>query len=146
MPYYLLRSVEKISHISQKREYKDQMKSLFHHSLIKIIVLYHLKELNIAWSTFIANPIFTNAPTQNVQSIPSSSHPSTSIPPSHPIHHLYSSDDSATPSPPSSPFNEPIHSPSRDEDREKEHIEHGGISNPKRVGFSILIHTFQRGY
>lgn len=66
-----------MAYIVQKREYEHQMKSLFHHSLIKIIVLYHLKELNIAWSTFIANPIFTDSSTQNVKSIPSSSQPST---------------------------------------------------------------------
>ena len=75
IPYYIFRSVEKMAYFAKKIEHKDQMKSLFHHSLIKIIVLYHLKELNIAWSTFIANPFFTHASTQNVQNIPSSSHP-----------------------------------------------------------------------
>ena len=109
--------------IVQKMEYEHQMKSLFHHSLIKIIVIYHLKELNIAWSTFIANPIFTDLSIQNVQNVPSASHPSTSIPPSQPIDHSSSSDESTSPSPPSSPFHEHIHSPNIDEFREQEHIE-----------------------
>jgi len=42
-----------MAYIAQKREHKDKMRSLFHHALIKIIVLYHVKELDIAWSTFI---------------------------------------------------------------------------------------------
>ena len=95
IPYYIFMSVEKVAYIPQRREYKDQMKILFHHSIIKIIVLYHLKELNIAWSTFIANPIFTQVSTQNVQDIPSSSHPPTSIPPTQLMHYS-----SHPPSPP----------------------------------------------
>ena len=63
IPYYLFHSIDKMTYIVQKRDYEHKMKSLFHHSLIKIIVLYHLKELNIAWSTFIANLIFTDSST-----------------------------------------------------------------------------------
>ena len=43
IPYYLFRRIDKMAYIVQEREYEHQMKSLFHHSLIKIIVLYHLK-------------------------------------------------------------------------------------------------------
>ena len=52
-----------MAYVSQKREPKDEMKILFHHALIKIIVLYHLKELKIAWIRFISNPIFTHSST-----------------------------------------------------------------------------------
>jgi len=56
IPYYIFRSVEKMAYVSQKREPKDEMKILFHHALIKIIVLYHLKELKIAWITSFPTP------------------------------------------------------------------------------------------
>lgn len=115
--YYLFRSVDKMSYIAQKREPKDQMKSLFHHALIKIIVLYHLKELNIAWSTFIANPIFTHTSTQNVQNMPSSSH---------------------SPSPPLSSSHAPIPSPDRKQDSGKEDQGNLGQSNKfGRTGWSL---------
>lgn len=98
--YYLFRSIDKMAYIVLKMEYEHQMKSVFQHSLIEIIVLYHLKELNIGWSTFIANPIFIDPSIQNVQSVPSSSHPSTFIHPSQPIDHSSSLDQSPSPSPP----------------------------------------------
>lgn len=119
------------------------MISLFRHSLIKITVLYHLKEINIAWSTFIANPIFTNSSTQNVQSIPSSSHPSTSIPPSQPIDHSSSFDQSPSPS---SPFHEHIHSPNKDEIIEQDKIGQVEVIKPKGADLGTLTHIYQRGH
>jgi len=115
IPYYLFRSIDKMTYIVQKREYEHQMRSIFHHSLIKIIVLHHLKQLNIPWSAFIANEIFTDPFIQHVQDVPSSFHPSTSIPPYQPIDHASSSYHSPSPSPPPSPFHEHIESPNRDE-------------------------------
>ena len=92
------------------------MQIIFHHSLIKIIVLHHLKQLNIPWSSFIANDIFTAPPIQHAQDVPSSSHPSTSIPPSQPTVHASSSDQSPSSiSPPSSPSHIETGSPSRAE-------------------------------
>ena len=139
IPYYLFRSIDKMAFIVQKREYEHQMRSLFHHSLIKIIVFYNLNELNIAWSTFIANDIFIETSTQHTQNVPSSSHPSTSIPPSQTIAHSSSSDQSPSPiSPPSSPFHHDIGSPSRSE-----------FNEPKRANvFEVepLPKTYQRGF
>ena len=34
------------------------MSSIYHYSLIKMIVLHHLNLLNISWETFISNDIF----------------------------------------------------------------------------------------
>ena len=63
IPYYLFRSVGKMAFIAQKREYEHQMKIIFHHSLIKIIFLYHLNELKISWDTFIPHGILRDPPT-----------------------------------------------------------------------------------
>ena len=60
------------------------MRSIFHHSLIKIIVLHHLDKLNISWDTFIADDIFTTPPIQHAQARPPPSHPYTYIPPYQP--------------------------------------------------------------
>lgn len=58
----------KVQHI----EYELQMNNLFHHSLIKIIVLHHLKQLNIAWETFIEAKVFTSPSNQPARPIPPS--------------------------------------------------------------------------
>ena len=84
IPYYLFSNIEKMAYIVQKRDYNHRMKSLFHHSLIKIIFLPHLDKLNISWDTFIANEIFTAPPIQHAQAVPPPSHLSTDIPPSQP--------------------------------------------------------------
>ena len=42
-PYYLYRSIEKMSSVVRRRNPSQQMKSLFHHSLIKIVVLRQLE-------------------------------------------------------------------------------------------------------
>ena len=104
------------------------MPSIFHHSLIKMIVLHHLDQLGIAWETFIDNEIFNEPPTQPAPRIPpsSSTHPSTS---SNPPHHTYhsssighSSLNTSTPS--TSPFHVAIHSPTRDDDSDGGHDEY----------------------
>jgi len=57
--YYLFKSIEKMAYTSQGKKCDLQMNKLFHHSLIRIIVLHHLNQLNISWETFIANDAFT---------------------------------------------------------------------------------------
>ena len=42
----------------QKKPYPQQMSSIYHYSLLKMIVLHHLNLLNISWDTFISNDIF----------------------------------------------------------------------------------------
>ena len=112
------------------------MKMIFHHSLIKIIVLHHLDQLNISWSTFIENDIFTTPPIQHAHAVPPPYHPSTSIPPSLTIVFTSSSYQTTSPiSPPSSPFHVHIGSPSRVE-----------ISKPKRADLGILEKTYRRGH
>lgn len=58
LPYFLFRNIEKMAHFVQKKPYPQQMSSLYHYSLIKMIVLHHLSLLNISWETFIAHDIF----------------------------------------------------------------------------------------
>ena len=58
LPYFLFRDIEKMAHFVQKKPYPQQMSSLYHYSLIKIIVLHHLSLLNISWETFISHDIF----------------------------------------------------------------------------------------
>lgn len=58
IPYFLFRNIEKMAYIVQKNPYPQQMNSLYHHSLIKMVVLHHLNLVNISWETFITNDIF----------------------------------------------------------------------------------------
>ena len=58
LPYFLFRNIEKMAHFVQKKPYPQQMSSLYHYSLIKMIVLHHLSLLNISWETFIYHDIF----------------------------------------------------------------------------------------
>ena len=58
LPYFLFRNIEKMAHFVQKKPYPQQMSSLYHYSLIKMILLHHLSLLNISWETFIAHDIF----------------------------------------------------------------------------------------
>lgn len=74
IPYYLFRSIDKMASIVQKRDFDKQGNNLFHHSLIKIIVLHHLDQLHISWDNFIANDIFTTPPAPLAEGMPSSSH------------------------------------------------------------------------
>ena len=60
LPYYLYRSIDKMSYIVQKRDYPPQMQSLFHHSLIKMVVLHQLQQKGIPWEVSIAHEVFTN--------------------------------------------------------------------------------------
>ena len=55
IPYFLLWNIEKMEYLVAKKEYHQQMNNLYHHSLIKLIVLHHLNLINISWDTFISN-------------------------------------------------------------------------------------------
>lgn len=136
IPYYLYQSIDMMSFIAQNKYYDHQMQSIFHHSLIEMIALHYLDQLNIAWDAFISNNIFTVPPIYHGQEASSSSHPSTSIPPPQPAVHTSSPNQSLSPtSPPSSPFRTKTGSPRR-----------GEISKTKRVDLGIMAHTYQRGH
>ena len=152
MPYYLFHNIEKMSFIVKKRDYNHQMPSLFHHSLIKMIVMHQLYQLNIPWATFISNEIFTAPPIQHGQNAPSSSHPSSSIPPYQPTIHTSLPDQLPSPcSPPShivpssSPFYNPSSSSHHDfeSSRSDEDIEAKWASLDEVEPFPK---TYQRGY
>jgi len=74
--YYLYKSLTKIAQKVQHRQ-SDYERSLFHHSLIKIIILHQLTENNITWETFIQ----TNALLSSISQIASLS--TSSAPPKH---------------------------------------------------------------
>ena len=59
-----------MSYIVYTKQYEHQMNNLFHHSLIKIIVLHHLNQLNIAQETFIENDAFNTPRPQPARPIP----------------------------------------------------------------------------
>ena len=73
MPYYLCKSIEKISSIMKKRPPAQQMSSLFHNSLIKVIVSYQLEQQGIPWEVFVTHDDFTTSTSIPLQSFPSSS-------------------------------------------------------------------------
>jgi hypothetical protein len=50
MPFYLLRSLYKMSK-RYKRQKLDSI--LFHHGLIKLLIVHHLKLLNDDWDAFV---------------------------------------------------------------------------------------------
>ena len=58
--YFLFRNIEKMAYIVEKRPYSQQVSSIYHYSLIKMIVLHHLNLLNISWDTLISNDIFND--------------------------------------------------------------------------------------
>ena len=84
LPYYLFRSIDKMASFVKKKMYDHQMPSLFHHSLIKMIVLYQLEPQGISWETFISHDVFTDPRAFIQQNFPSTSQPSTSTHPSSP--------------------------------------------------------------
>jgi hypothetical protein len=56
MPFYLLMSLYKMS-----KRYKRQgiNSSLFHHGLVKILLVYHLSKIGDNWETFLIRNGFT---------------------------------------------------------------------------------------
>ena len=91
LPYYLYRSIEKMSYVVQRRSYTQKMHSLFHHSLIKMVVLHQLEKNDIPWYVFIAHEILTKPQPHHQPSLPSSSHFPPSTPQSPPTDHASSS-------------------------------------------------------
>ena len=45
----------------QKKPPAQQKASLFHHSLIKILILHQLEQKGVPWESFISHPDFTTA-------------------------------------------------------------------------------------
>ena len=61
LPYFMFRNIEKMAHIVQRKPYLQQLNSIYHYSLNKIIVLHHLSHLNMPWETFISHEMFKGA-------------------------------------------------------------------------------------
>ena len=84
LPYYLFQSIDKMASAINTKSYDHQMPSLFHHSLIKMIILYQLEKQGVSWETFISHDVFAYPRAFIQQSLPSTSQPSTSTHPSSP--------------------------------------------------------------
>ena len=52
LPHFLYKSLLRITEKVQSRN-KDHHPSLFHHGLVKLIVLHHLSSINMTWETFM---------------------------------------------------------------------------------------------
>ena len=73
LPYYLYRSIEKMSSVVRRRTPFQKMHSLFHHSLIKMVVLHQLEKQGITWDVFITHEVFTYPQPPHQPNLPSSS-------------------------------------------------------------------------
>ena len=74
LPFFLYRSIDKMASTIQKKPSSQQQACLFHHSLIKIVILHQLEKKGISWDTFISHPDF--ATTSSSHAFPSpSTHP-----------------------------------------------------------------------
>ena len=146
IPYYLFRSIEKMAYIVKTRDYKQKMQSLFHHSLIKMVVMHQLQQENIPWDTLITNEVFTTPPGHHQQDIPSSSNPPISTSPSHPTVHTSPSTHIHSPhdDPSSSPFHH--HSPSHHDTRASSSERDIGIAGTKMNDIDPFPLTYRRGH
>jgi hypothetical protein len=73
LPHYLFRSLVKMTEKVQSKG-KDHQTNLFHHGLVKVMVLQRLSEINMPWEVFI----------QSASLMPATSQPSSQITPSTP--------------------------------------------------------------
>ena len=122
------------------------MQSLFHHSLIKMVVMHQLQQKKISWDAFIANEVFTTPPSHHDQDIPSSSHPPISTSPSHPDVHTSPPTHIHSPhvDPTSSPFYNP--SPSHHDTRASSSERDIDVACTKITDIEPFPMTYQRGH
>ena len=66
LPYFLSKSIEKMAAAVQKKAPPQQISSLFHHSLIKIIFLHQLEKKGVSWESFISHADFATVPPAHV--------------------------------------------------------------------------------
>ena len=62
-----------MSYVVRRRNHSQQMQSLFHHSLIEMVVLHQLEQKGIPWDVFIAHEVFTSPQPPHQPKFPSSS-------------------------------------------------------------------------
>ena len=62
----------------QKKPPSQQTTCLFHHSLIKVIILHQLEKREVSWDTFITHPDFSTVPPIHTSPTPPTHHPSPS--------------------------------------------------------------------
>ena len=62
----------------QKKPPSQQIAYLFHHSLIKFIILHQLEKRKVSWDVFITHPDFSTVPPIHTSSTSPTHHPSPS--------------------------------------------------------------------
>jgi hypothetical protein len=64
MPFFLLKSLTKMVKFYQRDHIRSE-RNLFHHSLIRILIEYHLSQINDSWDEFIKINNFLETPELN---------------------------------------------------------------------------------
>lgn len=58
IPYFICKNIERMKIIAKRKPYLQQLNSIYHFSLIKIVVLNQLNQLGMPWETFISHEVF----------------------------------------------------------------------------------------
>lgn len=58
IPYFICKNIERMTVISKRKPYPQQLNSICHFAVIKIIILHQLTQLGVSWETFITHEIF----------------------------------------------------------------------------------------
>jgi len=56
--YFICKNIERMTIITKRKPYPQQLNSIYHFSVIKIVVLHQLTQLEVSWETFIALECF----------------------------------------------------------------------------------------
>lgn len=62
IPYFICKKIEKMIVIAKRKPHPQQFNSIYHFSVIKIIVLHHLNQLGMPWETFISHEVLKGPP------------------------------------------------------------------------------------
>lgn len=58
IPYFICKNIESMNVITKRKPYPQQLNSIYHFAVIKIIIVHQLTQLGVPWETFIAHEIF----------------------------------------------------------------------------------------
>ena len=59
IPYFMYRTIERMTFLVQKKTPAQQHRSIYHYALIKIVVVHQLTQQGITWEDFISRDLFT---------------------------------------------------------------------------------------
>lgn len=58
IPYFICKNVERMVVLAKTKPYPQHLNSIYHFTVIKIVVLHQRTQLGVPWETFIAHEIF----------------------------------------------------------------------------------------